>query len=536
MTVLAALFGRRRPPLSVLAVGGLVAAAAALPAAYLVIVIAGEWDTARDAIFDSRTLGLLGRSAGLAAAVTVAATAIAVPLAWLTVRSDLRFKRIWATLATLPLVIPSYIGAYLFVSALGPNGTLQGLLEPFGVERLPSLYGFPGAMIVLTLFTYPLVLIPARAALRRVDPQLEEAALAMGRPPLDVFRTVVLPQLMPAIAAGALLVSLYVMSDFGAVSITRFDSFTREIYVSYQSSFERTSAAALGAVLVVLMLVLLAVQARLTGSRALHRAGPGTQRPPREVQLGRWRWPAVAFCSIIVLVALAVPVGVLIYWATKGISSGIAFDSTIVNAGNSLLAAGAAALFGGLAALPIAVLAVRYPGLITRTVERLGYAGYVLPGIVVALALVFFATRAVLPLYQTLALLVFAYVIRFLPEAVGSLRSGLLQVNPRLEEAAASLGRQRHQVFLTITAPLIAPAALGGVALVFMSAVKELPVTLLLGPIGFKTLATATWTATASGLYAQAAPPALLLVLVSAASLPWLLRSDRGADPERAAD
>ena len=128
----------------------------------------------------------------------------------------------------------------------------------------------------------------------------------------------------------------------------------------------------------------------------------------------------------------------------------------------------------------------------------------------------------------------FAYVIRFLPEAVGSLRSGLLQVNPRLEEAAAGLGRKRHQVFVSITAPLIAPAALGGVALVFMSAVKELPVTLLLSPIGFKTLATTTWAATASGLYAQAAPPALLLVLISAASLPWLLRSNRRADSERA--
>ena len=184
----------------------------------------------------------------------------------------------------------------------------------------------------------------------------------------------------------------------------------------------------------------------------------------------------------------------------------------------------------------MAVLAVRHPGSLSTAVERITYGSFALPGIVVALSLVFFGANFARVLYQTLALLVFAYVIRFLPEAVGSLRSGLLQVNPRLEEAAASLGRARHQVFGTITAPLIAPAALGGVALVFISAVKELPVTLLLSPIGFKTLATATWTASASGLYAQAAPPALLLVLVSAATLPWLLRSDRPARPGRAAE
>jgi iron(III) transport system permease protein len=176
---------------------------------------------------------------------------------------------------------------------------------------------------------------------------------------------------------------------------------------------------------------------------------------------------------------------------------------------------------------------VRHPSRLSSLVERTTYASFALPGIVVALALVFFGANFVPLLYQTLALLVFAYVIRFLPEAVGSVRGGLLQVNPRLEEAAASLGRKRVQVFTSITAPLIAPAALGGVALVFMSAVKELPVTLLLSPIGFKTLATATWTATASGLFAQAAPPALLLVLISAASLPWLLRSH---DSERAVD
>ena len=142
------------------------------------------------------------------------------------------------------------------------------LQEALGVDRLPSIYGFTGAWLVLTLFTFPLVLIPLRATLRRIDPQLEDAARAMGRGPLEVFRTVVLPQLWPVIAAGSLLVALFTISDFGAVSILRFDSFTREIYVAYQSSFDRVAAAALGAVLVVAMLALLFASSRVRGADA----------------------------------------------------------------------------------------------------------------------------------------------------------------------------------------------------------------------------------------------------------------------------
>jgi len=216
----------RRAPLGLLALGAAVGAAAILPAAYLFVVIAGDLSAALDTAFSSRALETLLRTALLSAAVVVASVAIALPIGWLTVRTDLPGRRLWTVLCTLPLVIPSYVGAYLLVAALGPNGMLQ---EALGVERLPSIYGFTGAWLVLTLFTYPLVLIPLRATLRRIDPQLEDAARAMGRGPLEVFRTVVLPQLWPVIAAGSLLVALFTISDFGAVSILRYQTFTAEI-------------------------------------------------------------------------------------------------------------------------------------------------------------------------------------------------------------------------------------------------------------------------------------------------------------------
>ncbi|HEX2096409.1 MAG TPA: iron ABC transporter permease [Solirubrobacterales bacterium] len=507
------------------AAGLLVAAAAVLPAAYLFFVVAGDLGDALADALTSRTAGILARTLGLAAAVTATAVAIALPVGWLTVRTDLPGRRVWAVLCTLPLVIPSYVGAYLFVAALGPNGMLQDAL---GVERLPSIYGFGGAWLVLSLFTYPLVLLPLRGALRRIDPQLEDAARAMGRGPLAVFRTVVMPQLWPVLAAGGLLVALYVVSDFGAVSLLRFDSFTREIYVAYKSSFDRTAAASLGAVLVLVMFGLLLLSSRLRSAKVVHRLGPGALRPARPYRLGRWRWPALAFCAVVVSVAFLLPVAVLLYWASEGISTGsTSLSRAAALGGNSFLVSAGAAALGAVAALAVAALAVRHPSRLSGLVERASHAGYALPGILVALALVFFATRLAPPLYQTTSLLVIGLTIHYLPLAIGPIAAALLQVSPRIEEAARGLGRSRADVFRTVTAPLARGGVLAGAALVFLHAMKELPATLILAPLGFETLATDIWTQTSFGFYEASAIPALLLLAVAA--IPVFLLSERGA-------
>lgn len=515
-----------RPAPAGLALAGLlVAAIAVLPAAYLFIVVAGDLGAALADALTSRTAAILTRTLGLVIAVTAATIAIALPLGWLTVRTDLPARRLWAVLCTLPLVIPSYVGAYLFIAALGPNGMLQDAL---GLERLPSIYGFSGAWLVLSLFTYPLVLLPLRAALQRIDPQLEDAARAMGRSPFAVFRTVVLPQLWPVLAAGGLLVSLYVVSDFGAVSLLRFDSFTQEIYVAYRSSFDRVAAASLGAVLVIVMGVLLLISSRLRSSGVIHRLGPGTQRPAVPYRLGRWRWPALAFCAAIALIAFALPVAVLLYWAGEGISTGATpLSRAAALSGNSLFVSVGAAALGAVAALAVATLVARHPGRFSRLVERASHAGYALPGILVALALVFFATRFVPSLYQTTALLVFGVTIHYLPLAIGPIAASLLQVSPRIEEAARGLGRGRAEVFRTMTVPLARGGLLAGAALIFLHAMKELPATLILAPLGFETLATDIWTQTTYGFYEASAIPALLLLVVAA--VPVYLLSERGA-------
>ena len=510
---------RRRPPAGLVAAALVVAALVCLPLAYLVIRAGegGAWDV----LVRGRTLELVARTALLVTAVTAATVTIGVPLAWLVTRTDLPGRRAWAVALALPLVIPSYVVALALLAAFGARGLLQDVLEgPFGVERVPDIAGFPGAFLALTLATYPYVFLLSAAALRQVDASLEEASRALGRSRSYTFRHVTLPVIRPSVAAGALLVALYTVSDFGVVSLMRYDVLTRAVFQQYKSLFDRTPAAVLGLLLVALTAILLFTDARARGRARVTRAARGS-RLARPVPLGRWKLPALAACTVVVSAALLVPVAVLVYWAARGIDSDVAADVAPA-ALNSLLASGLAAGAAILAALPVAALAVRYPARWTRAVERASYASNALPGIVIALSLVFFAANYASPIYQTVALLVFAYVVRFFPQALAAAHGALLGVNPRIEDAARGLGRSPRNVFLTITTRLIAPGLFAGATLVFLSAMKELPATLLLRPTGFDTLSTEVWSATTVSAYSAAALPALVLILLSA-PIVWML-------------
>jgi iron(III) transport system permease protein len=503
---------------------GLVVAALLLPVLYLAIRATEAGDSAAAALLRPQTWATLGRTAGLALAVTLASALIAVPLAWLTVRSDLPGRRIWAALTPLPLVIPSYVGAYLYISALGPRGLLQHALEPLGIERLPPLYGFPGALLTLTLLSYPYILLSVRVALKRMDPALEEAAQSLGHGPWATFRRVTLPHLRPALGAGSLLVALYTLRDFGAVAMMRFDTFTRVIYVQYQS-FDRSQAALFALLLIGLTLVFVLLETRTRGAAHYDEGSAHAARPLRVVPLGIWRWPALLFCAGVTFLGVLLPSGMLVYWLIRGIRMG----ETVANLGplalNAVLASAVAAAAIVLAALPVAILAVRRPGRLSALLEQLSYAAFALPGIAVALALVFFGIGYAPMLYQSFAMLILAYGILFIPQAVGAVRSALVQVHPSLEESARSLGHHPLRVFLSVTAPLIRPGLLAGAGLVFLTALKELPATLILAPTGFATLATAVWSAVSEAYFARAAAPALLLVLLS--SVPLALLSAR---------
>lgn len=516
---------RHQADIPIIVIAAAVAAAMLLPSAYLVYRVSGDLAASWDVIASESVIRSLIRTAGLAGAVTASAIAISVPLAWLTVSTDLPFRRVWSVLLSLPLVFPSYVGAFAIVAALGPRGMLQDLLAPLGVQRLPEIYGFWGAAIVLTLFTFPYVFLPARSAFRGIDGSMLDAARGLGSGSLRTFVRIALPQVRPAVVAGGLLVCLYTLSDFGAVSILRFDSLTRVIYLNYTAALDRTAAAAAALMLVALALVVIAIEQSLRGKSRYHSRG--VRAAPRLVKLGGWRWPALLFCAAMVATSLVLPFSVIAYWLARGIDGGQTFSFVWGAALNSVYASALAAGVALAAAMPLSFLSVRRPGWISNLLERVTYAGFAIPGITIALALVFFAANYAPWIYQTLALLIFAYVVRFLPQALSACRSSLVQVNPNTEEAGRGLGRGLPYVFARVTAPQMAGGLWAGGVLVFLTAMKELPATLLLSPIGFETLSTEIWSATTEAIFSRAAVPALILVLVSVIPMTLLVSRER---------
>ncbi len=523
--------GVRRAPAAVWVPAVLVAAAILLTPVYLVIRAADGGAEVWAIATEPNTRRLIWQTVLLAVTVTTATVLIGLPLAFLTVRTDLPGRRVLGVLAALPLVIPSFVGAYTLIAAVAPGGLVESWAAALGLRslRMPSPYGFGGAFLSMTLFTYPYVLLTVQGALRGVDPSLEEASRTLGHGPWETFRRVTLPQLRPATAAGGLLVMLYVLSDFGAVSLMRYSTFTRAIYLQYQAAFDRTPAAVLGLVLVAMTVAVLVVEARVGRARIAQFAsarGKGGQTAAT-LRLGAWRWPAALLVLVVIVAALVLPLSVIGFWLLRGLRAGEQMGVTASAAVNSLRASALGAVAAVIAAMPVAIWATRYPGRRSRLVERLSFTGYALPGIVVALSLVFFGARYAGAIYQTTTLLVFAYVVLFLPQAVGAIRSSLLQVAPNVEEAARTLGSRPVGALVRVVLPMARRGAASGGALVFLTVMKELPVTLLLAPTGFDTLATRVWTTTNEAFFARASLPALALILLGSLPLAVLVVRDR---------
>ena len=487
-----------RPPLVLVAPALLAAAVALLPLLYLVVRASGGGvDQIADVLLRGRTAELVVRSLALAATVTAACLVIGVSLAGLVARTTLPGRRVWAVLVALPLAVPSYVAAFSWLSLF------------------PRLDGFAGSALVLTLVSYPYVYLPVVAALARIDPAHEEVARSLGRGPLATFTSVTVRQVRPAAAGGALLVALYVLSDFGAVAMLRYDVFTRVIYTSYRSSFDPTPAAILSCVLVAMTVVILWAESRTRG-RARYASLGGSARRSRPLPLRAWTLPALTWCLAVVALAIGLPLVALAYWLSRGSSVGLDTGELGAATLNTLTVSALGALVAVALALPVGVIAGRYRSRLARGLEQASYAGHALPGIVVALSMVFLAVRYARPVYQELPVLVLAYAVLFLPAAVAAVRASVAQSPPALEDVARSLGRRPVGVLRSVTVPLAGPGIAAGAALVFLTCMKELPATLLLRPTGLETLATRLWSNTEVGAYAGAAPFAAALLLIAA--------------------
>lgn len=509
-----------RAPWYVVVPAIVVGAATLLPLAYLVIrTLEVDPATLSKLVFRQRNLMLLGNTAALTSLVLVLGTVIAVPLAWLVVRTDLAGRRLITWLSVAPLAVPGYVMAY---SLLGLGG-YQGLVPQILGVPMARPSGLFGATIALTLYTFPYIFLNVRSALLGLDASLEDSARSLGLKPAAVLWRVVLPQLRPALLAGWLVVSLYVLGDFGAVALMRFDTFSLAIYTQYTSAFDRNSAALLSLMLIIITVTIVVFELRLLGRRRYARVGRGAARPmpPQRLRLSAPIW--YLFVAVVLGAAIGLPLITLIGWMILVPPPTTVLTQVWSTFVQTASLAVPTALVTATLALPVAVAALRSRWFTGRLLERLVYLGYAVPPVALAFALVMFSLKYTPFWYQSFIVLLFAYVVSFLALAIGPIRSGLLQVNPRIEETARSLGRGRFVAFLQTVMPRLNRNILAAAALVLMAVMKELPMTYLLAPTGFRTLSVRMFGLTNEGYLATAAPYALAIVVFSSLFVGLLL-------------
>lgn len=502
----------------------LIGAVFAAPLLYLVWRTL-DLDSELSLLARSTTLLPLWRTVLLATAVGASTALIGTTLAWLIVRTDLPGRRWLRVVAALPLVLPSFVGATALLAGMTSGGLVAQLLEPLGVDQLPRIEGFWGAWFVLTLFTYPMVYLPVAARLLTLPTSLEESARLLGRGTWRTGREVVLPQAYSSIAAGTLLVVLYTISDFGVVSLLRYGTLTEEIYLS---KLDPATWLPLSLVLAVLALVVTAGERAV--SRRRHVISAARTRPAPPLSLGRWRWPAAAAVVFVVANAVLGPLAVLAYWVVRGYRSGssstsLALDPTelVGPTASTVVVSVVAAIVSVVVVLPVA-RSLRRRHRAGGLASVLVVAGYAMPGLIVALSLVFWTLSSDVldTLYQTVPLLILAYTVHFGAQAMRTAQVAVESVPGRMEDAARMLGAPAWRRLLVVELPIMLPGLLAGAGLVLQSVMKELPATLVLSPPGFSTLATEIWSAYEFGSYAQMGMAGIVLVAVSGV-LTWLL-------------
>jgi iron(III) transport system permease protein len=496
----------KRAPWVLVLVSTGVAVAVLLPIVFILQQAAySHWSDVWRLVDRRLTRVLVVNTLELAVLVGAACAVLGTGAAWLVERTNLFGRRVWAVLVVIPVAIPDFVVGYAWHSIA------------------PAVHGLGGAVLVMTLALYPLVYLPVAAALRRTDPEEEEVARSLGLGPLRTFFRVTLRQVRPALTGGCLIVFLALLAEFGAFNIVGFQTFTTTIFSEYNAG-DLPAASALTLVLVFIGLIVLGGEAGVSTRGRISRAtGQAARRSVRHRLRRRYHLAALGLVGAVTGAGLGVPVGILVYWMTAshnttlpGASLWGALEHT---AGYSLAAAGIATG----AALPVALLSVRFRTPATVLLERSTFIVQALPGLVIALALIYFGLHYAPSLYQRGIMLVLAYAVLFFPLALISVRASVAQAPRRLEEVGRSLGRRPLSVLLRVTIPLVAPGLAAAACLVFLSAVTELTATLLLVPTGVHTLATQFWAYQGDASYGAAAPYAF--VIVALAAVPTLVLS-----------
>ncbi|MCB2130612.1 MAG: iron ABC transporter permease [Rhodobacteraceae bacterium] len=490
-----------------------------------------------------------GNTAVLTLGTGILAAAMGAGAAWLVSMYRFPGARYWEWLLLLPLAIPAYIGAYALVDFLDYSGPVQAVLRRVMGWSSARDYWFPqirsrwAAVIVLSAALYPYVYMLARAAFREQSAGSYEVARALGAGPFALFWRVGLPLARPAIAAGAAIAMMETVNDFGVVDYFAVQTLTTGVFSVWLDAGNAGGAAQIACVILAVILALVALE-KAGRRRSRYYRSARQPRPVIRQELTGWPgWVAAALCAVPVLAGFVLPVAVI---ASHGLAAGAdwfgpalgrALAHTLVTGG------AAAALTVSAAVLMVYGLRMARRG-IARVVMPVTTIGYAAPGAVLAVGIliplaaldhrladaVLWATGRDpgLILTGSAAAIVLAYVIRFFAIAQGATDAALGRVPPSLAMAAQSLGRDRAGTLREVYLPLMRGSVGTALLLVFVDCVKELPATLLLRPFNYETLATRVHDKASLENLAEAAPPAILVILVGLCAVALLARGIAG--------
>lgn len=535
--------GRLRP-------GYLCALVLAVLVAAPLLVIVSSWLEPQTAVWRHLSETVLSRLAlntfVLALGVSAGVLVIGVGLAWLTAMCEFPGRRFFDWALMLPLAIPAYVSAFVMLGLLDFSGPVQTLLRAvFG----PHGYWFPeirsggGVIAVMVLVLYPYVYMLARSAFLTQGRATMESARVLGLGPWGGFFRAVVPMARPAIVVGVSLALMEALADFGAVAVFNYDTFTTAIYKSWFGLFSLQAASQLASLLLLFVALVLLGERRLRGRAHYHAALPNT-RAQRYELAGALRWLATAAAGGLFAVAFMIPVTQLLVW-TWGVIGTDLTARYLELLLHTLMLGGLAALLTVAGALLLAYMRWSHRDPVTRSVVSVATLGYALPGTVLAVGIMLTFTgvdRFVASVWQavggesaprvfagTVAILLLAYLVRFLAVAFGPIESGFARIKSCLAEAARNLGAPPAELMRRVYLPLLRPGLLTAALLVVVEVMKEMPATLLLRPFGWDTLAVRVFEMTAEGEWERAALPAITLVLAGLIPVIILVQRSAGA-------
>lgn len=515
-----------------------------------IVVVCAAWLTPSGEIWrhlaDTILLELIRNTVVLIVGVGAGVLVLGVGLAWLTAMYDFPGRRLFDWALMLPLAIPAYVLAFVFVGLLDVSGPVQTWLRHnVGAQPnwFPPVRSHGGVVTVLVLAFYPYVYLLARAAFLSQGHAMLETGRVFGLRPWSAFLRVAIPVARPAIAAGVALALMETLADFGAVSVFNYDTFTTAIYKAWFGLFNLDAAAQLASLLLLFVALALYGERRMRGNARYDvRSGPG--RTKRYRLRGGRAAGATALAASVLLFAFVIPVAQLTLWAWSAMAQELDLRYLRFFA-NTVFLGSVAALITTFGALLLAYTYRLRPDRLTRAGVRFATLGYALPGSVLAVGIMLsfvwldqriagvlahWGLQAGLLLTGSLIAVILAYMVRFMAVAHGPVDSGFERIGPSLLQAARSLGCGTWEILWRVFIPILRTGALSAILLVFVEVMKEMPATLLLRPFGWDTLATRIFELTSEGEWERAALPAINLVLLGLIPVVMLVRRS-GAQP-----